>query len=84
MKSKSITIHGISEELDQKIQEKSHEYKLSQNKTVKKILEDSLLENKKKREKVLEKFFGIWTKKEAEEFEKLIEDNERIDEEDWK
>ena len=84
MKEKSITIHGINKELDRKIQEKSREFNLSQNKTVKKILEDSLIEKKIQRAKEFEEFLGIWTKEEGEEFEKLIEDNERIDEEDWK
>ena len=32
---KSITVHGIDDLLDKKISEKSKEYELSQNKTVK-------------------------------------------------
>lgn len=84
MKEKSITIHGINKDLDRKIQEKSREYNLRQNKTVKKILEDSLIEKKILRAREFEEFLGIWTKEEAEEFEKSIEDDERIDEEDWK
>ena len=59
-KEKSITIHGISEELNQKIQERSRSLHLSQNKTVKKILEDSFQKNNvEKRKKEFEEFFGI-------------------------
>lgn len=44
---KSITIHGIDPALDKKIAEKSKEYGLSQNRTVKEILQKSLLGNRK-------------------------------------
>lgn len=84
-KEKSITIHGISRELDEKIQKRSRELHLSQNRTVKKILEDSLRKtSSEERRKQFEEFCGIWTKEEAREFDKLIEDNRTIDEEDWK
>ena len=39
---KSITLHGIDTDLDQKISIKSREYGLSQNKTVKLILQNTL------------------------------------------
>jgi hypothetical protein len=85
MKEKSITIHGISEELDKKIQEKSRQYKLSQNKTVKKILEDSLFkEIKNEREKEFSDLFGIWSKEDEKEFCKKIKDLDVVDPNDWK
>ena len=84
MKDKSITIHGISPELNGKIQEKSYELHLSQNKTVKKILEDSLLGEERKRKNEFQDLCGIWSKEEVNEFEKLLEDFDKIDEEDWK
>ncbi len=81
---KSITIHGIDDALDRKIAEKSKEYGLSQNRTVKTILQNSLLANQKasKRE-VFSDLFGKWTVKEKEEFENRIKDLEEVDESDW-
>ena len=40
---KSITIHGIDPKLDKKIAEKSLEYGLSQNRTIKYLLQNALL-----------------------------------------
>jgi len=81
---KSITVHGIDDILDKKISEKSKEYKLSQNKTVKKLLENSLSTNEteNKRQEFLT-LFGKWTIQDKEEFEKQIEDLEKIHESDW-
>ncbi len=85
MKNKSITIHGINAELDDKIQQKSRAFKLSQNRTIKKILEDSLITEKNSaREKEFKDLFGIWSEAEKREFEKLTEDFNIIDDEDWK
>ena len=81
---KSITIHGIDNDLDQKISEKAKEYGLSQNRTVKYILQSTLLADQKaaKRESFSD-LFGKWTSKEKEEFDSRIKDFERIDETDW-
>jgi hypothetical protein len=81
---KSITIHGIDKDLEKKIAEKSKEYGLSQNRTVKTILRDSLLSNPKatKRE-VFSDLVGKWTPKEKEEFENRIKELEEVDESDW-
>ena len=81
---KSITIHGIDSDLDKKLSEKSKEYGLSQNRTVKLILQNSLLARQKtsKRE-AFSDLFGKWTSKEKDDFEKNIKDFEKIDESDW-
>ena len=70
---KSITIHGIDSDLDKKLSEKSKEYGLSQNRTVKLILQNSLLASQKtsKRE-AFSDLFGKWTSKEKDDFEKNI------------
>lgn len=82
---KSITIHGIDTELDNKIAEKAAEIGLSQNRTVKFILQNSLISDKKasKRESFSE-LFGQWTKKEKDDFDKRISDLEIVNESDWK
>ncbi len=59
MDTKSITIHGLSSELNNKIQKKSKEFHLSQNKTVKKILEDSLFDNDKNNKEEFSEFLGL-------------------------
>lgn len=81
---KSITIHGIDAVLDKKIAEKSKEYGLSQNRTVKAILHKSLVEDKKaaKREMFAD-LFGKWTEHEALLFEERISDLESVNDEDW-
>jgi hypothetical protein len=81
---KSITIHGIDNDLDKKILEKSKEYGLSQNRTVKFILQNSLLSDRKASKK--EEFsdlFGKWTTKEKEDFDKRIIDLETVNDTDW-
>jgi hypothetical protein len=81
---KSITIHGIDAVLDKKISEKSKEYGLSQNRTVKAILQKSLMEDKKaaKRESFAD-LFGKWAKDEKLLFEETIADLETIHGSDW-
>ena len=84
MKEKSITIHGISSDLNIRIQKKSKELHLSQNKTVKKILESSLVEENQKKNGELDEFFGIWSEGDFKEFMECIGDERVINEEDWK
>jgi len=81
---KSITIHGIDAVLDKKLSEKSKEYGLSQNRTVKAILQKSLVEDKKaaKREMFAD-LFGKWTENEKLSFEERIADLENVHESDW-
>jgi len=81
---KSITIHGIDSDLDKKISEKSKEYGLSQNRTVKYILQNTLLSDQKasKRE-MFSDLFGKWTNTEKVEFEESIKDLEKVNESDW-
>ncbi len=72
---KSITIHGIYSDLDRKLSEKSKEYGLSQNRTVKFILQSVLFPDKKAaRREMFSDLFGAWTKSEQEEFEKKCRD----------
>jgi hypothetical protein len=82
---KSITIHNIDSDLDRKLSEKSKEYGLSQNRTVKFILQSVLFPDKKAaRREMFSDLFGAWSKSEQEEFEKNVEIFEKINESDWK
>ena len=81
---KSITIHGIDAVLDKKISEKSKEFGLSQNRTVKTILQNSLVADKKASKKeMFSDLFGKWTESEKKAFEKRIADLEKVNELDW-
>jgi hypothetical protein len=82
---KSITIHGIDTELDKKIAEKAAEIGLSQNRTVKFILQSSLISDKKfSKKEAFSDLFGKWTSAEKDEFDRRISDLETINESDWK
>ncbi len=81
---KSITVHGIGNILDKKISEKSKEFRLSQNETIKKLLENSLsITESQNRRKEFSDLFGQWSIQEKEEFDKRIADLEVIHEADW-
>lgn len=79
---KSITIHGLDDALDRLIQEKADQEGASLNKTIKKLLQQSLGLSKQPQKHDFSAFCGIWSKKEYEEFERSIKDFERIDRED--
>lgn len=81
---KSITIHGIDAELDKKIAQKSAELGLSQNKTVKTLLKDSLLpdRNASRRESFGE-LFGKWSSQERDAFQERISELEKVHDSDW-
>ncbi len=81
---KSITIHGIDTDLDKKISKKAAEFGLSQNRTVKLILQSSFTSDKTaaKRESFAD-LFGKWTIKEKEDFDEKIKDLDSINEVDW-
>lgn len=82
---KSITVHGIDDILEKKIIEKSKEFKLSQNRTVKKLLENSLsVKDKDAKRKEFLTHFGKWTLEEKNEFDERIKDLETVNELDWK
>jgi len=83
---KSITIHGLEDQVYNKIKKKAQLKGLSLNKTIKNILKKALGMNDKletmNRNEFIE-FLGVWSKKEAREFESSIQDMESIDRNDW-
>lgn len=83
---KSITIHNLDDLLDRGIREKARFYGLSLNKTIKKLLEDSLgISDRKHDNKTLfEDLFGVWSKEDLREFERKTKNFEKIDPGDWK
>lgn len=83
---KAITIHGIDGILEKLIRQKAQSHEMSLNKTIKQLLRESLgISKKHAKRNSFDKFYGVWSKKEADEFDKIIEEEfEAVDEEDWK
>ena len=81
----TISIHGLSPELEKVLKEKARENHQSVSSFIKEILENSLGKNKKrdKNRKYFEKFSGTWSDKEYNEFHTAIKDFEKIDPEEW-
>ena len=83
---KSITIHGIDDPLAELIKSKAQSEGLSINKTVKKLLEESLgvkPRNKGKNRSDFEEFFGIWSELERIEFEDRTDELRNVNNKDW-
>ena len=83
---KSITIHGMDETLDKLIRKRAQKQGNSLNKTIKRLLEESLGIRKKNNSNHRDDFldlFGVWTKREVERFDGILKDFEKIDKEDW-
>ncbi len=83
---KSITIHGIDDPLAELIKSKAQSEGLSINKTVKKLLEESLgvkPRNIGKNRSDFEEFFGIWSESERIEFEDRTDELRNVNYEDW-
>jgi len=83
---KSITIHGIDDPLAELLKSRAQAEGLSLNKTVKKILEESLgvkPRNKGMHRSDFEEFCGMWSQSELEEFEENTNDLRKIQNEDW-
>lgn len=83
---KSITVHGLDETLDSFIRERAKRQGTSLNKTIKKLLRDSLGISEKKSDNraQFKDLFGVWSQKDLKEFERNTMDFEKIDSEDWK
>jgi len=84
---KSITIHNLDDRASKKLGELSKAHGLSLNKTIKKILYESLgltLSNRKDHTEDFAEFLGIWSKEEGKQFESSIQEFEKIDLEEWK
>jgi ferritin-like protein len=82
---KSISIHGIDEEIEKKIGERAKSEGKSVNKIVKELIAKALgLGDKPPDNRAMfEDLSGIWTEEEEQEFLASIADLEKTDEKDW-
>ena len=81
---KSITIHDLDSSLDVLIREKAKRHGSSLNKTIKRILRESLgIAETDNRKADFVEFSCTWSKKDEESFFKQSKDLEKIDVKDW-
>jgi hypothetical protein len=82
-----MTIRGLDELTMKALKEKAKQQGMSVNSTLVKLLQEELGLKKKKRTVVhndLDFLAGTWSGKDYKEFQKKIEDFEKIDETAWK
>ena len=82
---KSISVHGIDEEIEKKIGERAKSEGKSVNRIVKELIAKALgLGDKPPDNRAMfEDLSGIWTEEEEQEFLASIADLEKTDEKDW-
>lgn len=83
---KSITIHNLEDSLDSRIREKAKKQGTSLNKTIQLLLKQALGLKPKEKQDHKDDFvdlFGLWSKKDVNDFSKSTGDFNRIDESDW-
>ena len=83
---KSITIHGLDDDLDEKIRSKAGAEGLSLNKTIKLLVREALGmdDQPPDRRQDFQDLFGTWTQADLEAFTRATEGFGRVDPEDWK
>ena len=81
---KSITVHGMDEELDRRLRDKAEAEGKSLNKTIKGLLEESLgVRPARNRREEFRELFGSWSTEEREQFDRATEDFGVVNAEDW-
>ena len=83
----AITVRNLPPEVAKAVKEKARREKLSLNKAVVRLLEEATGVEKGKKKVVhhdLDRFFGTWTKEEADAFDEAMREHRQIDPEMWK
>lgn len=82
---KSISVHGIDEEIEKAIKERAKNEEKSVNKVVKELIAKAFGIGEKPPDNRAEfaDLCGVWTEAEASEFMELIADLETVDAKDW-
>ena len=84
-KSSAITLRNLPPEVEAAVRERADRDGTSLNKTVIRILEESLGKRRdpRRRGNGLERFEGLWTREEAQELNRRLAEERRIDPELW-
>jgi hypothetical protein len=84
---KTITLRKLPPALERRVEQKAQELGLSLNKTVLRLLEEHLMPASRplggKEHHDLDHLAGRWSREEAEEFDRSLADQRRIDPEIW-
>jgi hypothetical protein len=82
----AITVRNLPPAVAKAVREKARKEKLSLNKAVVKLLEEATGAEPKKKvaHHDLDRFFGTWTKEEADAFDRALREQRQIDPEMWK
>lgn len=82
----AITLRNIPPDTAQEVELKAQEWDLSLNKTVLRLLERALGVRATGQEgnHELDELVGVWSPEEARDFDKILADQRRIDEELWR
>jgi DNA-binding ferritin-like protein (Dps family) len=83
----AITVRNLPPEVAKAVKEKARREKLSLNKAVVRLLEEATGVEKAKKKVIhhdLDRFFGTWTKEEADAFDEAMREHRQIDPEMWK
>ena len=83
----AITLRNLPPKVAKAIREKARRERLSMNKTVIKLLEEATGATRDVKRVVhhdLDRFFGTWTKEEADAFDEALREQRQIEPEMWK
>ncbi len=84
---KSLTIHGVDDQLAARLEQVAGASGASMNRTIKRLLEEALGMKPKPQghnREQFEAFLGVWTEKNAEEFRAATSDLAAVHEGDWR
>jgi hypothetical protein len=83
----AITVRNLPPAVAKAVQERARKEKLSLNKAIVRLLEEATGAGKPKKRVIhhdLDRFFGTWTKEEADAFDEALREQRQIDPEMWK
>jgi hypothetical protein len=83
----AITVRNLPPAVARAVKEKARKEKLSLNKAIVRLLEEATGAGRGERRVVhhdLDRFFGTWTREEADAFDEALREQRQIDPEMWK
>ena len=81
----SLSIHGLEPDIERKLKDMANAENQSLNKTVKRVLSQALGQKPSDGNRAhFQRFCRRWSRQDAREFAKAMQEFQRIDPEDWK